>query len=168
MEGGENMINTINNYIDLFEYHKPVETGNAKQREGYWSFKLDVIGENKLYMAISEVMRDAALDEDSKYNWTVDALESMKAILLDTDTPKGEEIAALEDYENIAQHSEAPIYTHELTAWIANNIYCLEDELNEMGWNSEDGGIDNSMRGAYTRAWENHYFAVLAVVKNSA
>lgn len=156
--------NTMNiqKYLDLFEYQKDEESTNPRFKEGFWSFKTNVIDhENQDYVKLSEVMRDSDLDEDSRYTFTVEALEAMKEIL-DSDTESIEDM--LEDPENVNQYSEAPIYNSELLEWMSKrtNYTFVDEYIKEYGFNE---GIIEAIRGAYSMAWEEHYFKVLEAVK---
>lgn len=69
----------IQKYLDLFEYQKDENSDNPKFKEGFYSFKSNVIGfDNPEYQTISEVMRESDLDDNSSYKFTVEVLEAIK------------------------------------------------------------------------------------------
>jgi len=163
------MNDKINTYLALFQYQKPNPEGtNERQKEGFWSFTHEAINDSsEEYRAMSNIIHGSGLDEDSAYTFTVEALETMKSILIDGDVPKREsaELEALEEtQEEIDKGAEAPIYIGALTSWIAkaSNYSYLEDAINEYGWNNN---ILASMEMAYSKAWTEHYYTVLGVIK---
>lgn len=150
----------IQKCLDLFEYVKDEKSDNPRIKEGFWCFKSTVIApDNKGYVALSEVIRESDLDEDSAYKFTVEALNAIKEL----DTVTGE---LLEDAEAISQYSEAPIYNSELTDWIGKgtNYSLVDDVMREIG-EIPEGGLIQLIQLAYSRAWEEHYYKVLEVVK---
>lgn len=168
-EGKDNfMYNNIPGYLDLFEFHAPDPQGsNNKAREGYWSFKLDVIASNNpRYLELSDMMNKSELDMDSKYNFTVEALEAMRDILSGGDIKANidDKTTLLVDQEVVEQYAEPPICDSELTTWFAKGTnYDFIDEVgNDLGTNI---GILNTIQIAYTKAWMEHYFKILDVIK---
>lgn len=166
-----NISKAVNKYADLFEYQKDEKSESPKFKEGYWSFKTNgkvIDHENKDYVAISEILRNSDLDEDSAYTFTVEALEAMKTIIIDTDCPQGEEREALADYGNIQPYSEALIYTSEVISWFAkgNNWALLDLYVQDSGIEIEEDKFNSVelIRCAYTQAWEEHYFKLLELV----
>lgn len=157
----------IQKYLDLFESQE------TKERGQWWSFKLDAINsEDKKYQALSEVIRESALDEDNAYKFTVQALgaiEDMK-IAFEDDARKTEG-TKFEDYitepEIVEQFSEAPIYNYDLMQWVSkhNNYTFIDDVVDEYGNDVIENGIITLVSIAYRKAWEEHYYKVLEIVK---
>lgn len=152
----------IQEYLDLFEYTQDDKSENTKIKEGYWYFKTNIIDvNNPLYINLSEVIRELDLDEDSAYTFTVEALRAIREI----DDTNGSIDEDLEDIEVISNYSEAPIYTSELLEWVKRkyNYLFAEDYINDFGW---DGEIVKAFMGGYSRAWQEHYFKVLEVIRD--
>lgn len=171
-EGKDNfMYNNIQGYLDLFEFHPADPQGpNDKALEGYWSFKLDVIVDsNSKYQELSDMMQKSELDMDSKYNFTVEALEAMKEILSGNDIKANidDETTLLVDQEVVEKYAEPPIYNNEILEWFAKGTnYAFVDEvISENGDLSSNISIIDIIQIAYTKAWTEHYFEVLEVIK---
>src|SRR5260221_2460280 len=150
----------------IFEYHEDTKDQRDRMiRPGFYSFGEGVINnENIFYNALSPIIREAENDEDTAYQFTVEALDAIVA-LLEINTVSRTD---LEDPENLPGYSEAPIYNSELLDWIAkgtSNLGWVEDALNDFGWKKDDNLIQMIQIG-YTMAWEAHYFKVLKALQN--
>lgn len=150
--------NKVQKYLDLFEYQKDEESTNPRFKEGFWSFNLTAIGSySPLYRKMADLIHNSNLDEESSYNFTIEALQAIQAI---------GEVTAKHNLEDISQYSEPPMYNQELMEWLskASNWSFVDETVEEMGY-PNDGGILRLAQWTYARAWEQHYYAVLEAIK---
>lgn len=165
----------IHAYQDIFEHRLRDE---KDENSGFYSFTLEALKDgtkaNKLYQNIREVIRETDLDEDSAYQFTVEALDAIESLVAgfedDTRPPEG---TKLEDYliepEIVEQYSEPPVYTSELLEWFSKkqNYAFVEDAIDEYGGKNQEDKTDliQAIGVGYMRAWEEHYQKVLEIVK---
>lgn len=156
----------IQPYLDLFEYQKDENSDAPKLREGYWCFK-DAMSEAT--NSFSELIHSSDLDEDSAYTFTVEALQAMQEIISNETHKKivPDFYDLLSNVEEINDYAEAPIYNSELVGWMAKgaNWTFIDEAIAENGNFDSNTSIINVIQYAYSRAWEEHYFKVLEIVR---
>lgn len=111
---------------ELFEYHSKTD-----KREAFHSFRIEVISrDNPLYEAMSEMMWEKpGMDEDSKYSFTVEALDH----LLDS---SAENVEDLQDEVVEWADNDTDVYTSDLTGWLHRsdyNVAYMTDAASEYG-----------------------------------
>lgn len=124
----------INKHLNLFaeclEFTpKNEETG----KDGYTSFKLDVIGNKDAktypyYLALSEIINNSGTDTGHAYQWTSEALD----FFIEADLSSIEDLEELEMTEAI--DNAVDVYNYDLAIWLTlsnNNIYWLDEAVNE-------------------------------------
>ena len=164
--GGEKMtlLHKIKEARDLFELHEDVknELTNEVTKPTWHSFKLEAIrSENALYRKFSDIIQDASVDENSAYDFTIEALDAMTEILTDNegDTRDLEDI--LTDPETLDQYAEAPIYNSDLLDWLAKgNQNEVDEAIDSFGWDGAGKSIITAIQCGYSEAWKNHYMRV--------
>lgn len=110
----------------LFKHHEKTEGRNE-----FYSFTREAIhSPDPIYEALSDKMRDMPMDEDSRYEFTVSAIDN----ILDGD------LEYVEDYDiEVIQEwadSDTDVYTSDLTEWLnrsAENVSYLTEALEEYG-----------------------------------
>lgn len=155
----------IQKYLDLFEYKR---RDPEDPTSDYWSFKLDSITNNRPeYNKLSDLMRESALDRDSAYTFTVEALQAMQEIIENEVHKKVESFYDLLSDTDITTYSEAPGYNSELTDWLAkgSNWTFVDEVIAKNGNLDSNTSIIDVIQLAYTKAWEEHYFKVLEAIK---
>lgn len=116
------------------------------------------------------VYQDSNLDRESSYNFTIEALQAINSMINDFEgderKPKGTKIEEyLEEPEIVQQFSQAPDYNSEKMDWIAKNYTFVDDIVEEFGNDVMDSGILEVAGMAYSKAWEEHFYKVLELVK---
>jgi len=155
---------TIKKLLDLFEYHNEEEKTcehchQTKEAKSWTSFTLDAIRDKTdEYYAMSDLIGNADVDENSAYEWTVEALEAIQENL-DKGIDSDEMQEALQEYAN----NGTDVYNYNLLDWLCkgNNSTFVEDMANEWG-NVEPF---NWLMPTQCFARENHFMATLEVVR---
>lgn len=155
--------------MDVQAYKDLFETQTNEERGTWVSFRSEAISDkNELYKKISEVIRESDLDEDSAYNFTLEALEAIEEITQAHDPNDAPLEEQLEDYEIVEQYSEAPVYTNELMSWLSKraNYTFIEEAFSTFGNDIINNGFQSVVSIAYSEAWKQHYFKVLEAVRS--
>lgn len=157
-----NKAKTTKKALDLFKWNEPVknEAGDIT-REGWYSFKLEAIkAKGELYNQLSDIIHEADVDQNTAYDWTVEALEAISEIL-------GYEPDINEDdfSDQLSSHADSntPVYTSELVKWIGEgtNWMLVDDAISEMG---KADSLTQDIMGAYCMGWERHARAVMEAI----
>ena len=137
----------------VFEFHPKTDARNE-----FYSFKPDVImSKDPIYEALSEMMRGLDIDDDSLYEYTMDALVNIEQ-------NDDEDADSLHDMaEEWADH-DTDIFNSDMTAWLNRsdkNFYYTDEVLKE--------GIEDTfklLQAAQCRQREEIYNEVIDVLAN--
>jgi hypothetical protein len=149
---------------DLFHYQKDEESENARFKEGFYSFKSEVISLNfdqPDYRTISDLMIASGADEDSRYSWMVGILDDLIE-QLDNEQSFDEELSRdkLQDHLIEYAQNDAPIYNSELCEWMSKgtNWVFVDEAIDEFG---ATGGIIQLIQMGYAKGLEEMYYSVI-------
>ena len=148
---------TINTqkYLDLFES----KYRDEEAKEGlFYCFKSGVINsDSPEYNAMSNLIHNAEVSEDTAYRFTVEALETI--------IDQGE-VTAKHQLEEV-EAPEAPIYNSDLLDWVSegtSHLGWVEDAINDLGWDGVGRSLITAIQYGWVMAWQSHYLKVLEAV----
>lgn len=94
----------------LFVHHE-----KTNERDAFYSFTMEAMeSRDPIYEALSDKMYDMSIDEDSRYEFTVAAIDN----ILESDVEEADECDVSEWADN-----DTDVYTSDLTEWLNKSAY---------------------------------------------
>ena len=145
---------------------------NDKGETIRFAFTLDAIQEKSaLHEKLSDLIRNADVDEDSAYGWILEAVDSLNDYSTNIEPGRldEEEDDKIRDYISECADSNIPIYNSELLEWLGKgtNYTIVDDAIDEFGWDKERG-ITGAIMTGYYMAWERQALALWDLIEELA
>jgi len=141
---------------EVFVFHGASKDDKERVvRESFYSFKHEAIRDhNPYYNALSKVIRESGLDEDSSYEFVVLSIEAIIELL-----KNGTSEEDLNDSEN--SNIEASVYNSDILEWINKGNECfVDDAINNYGWEGVGRSVIQAGQFGYQDAYREVFYSV--------
>jgi len=151
------LLETIKEAKDQIEWHKEEDN-----KAGYYSFKLDKIGNTPMHRILSDYIYATDLDHNTNYSMLGEGLEVLDEVIssIDREYFNRDDDEIVEGISSQAD-SGTPIYNNEVMEFVSNNYSTVDEYTKEFGHGES---IINDGMGAYYITYENFINGLLDIL----